>query len=172
MIKVCCFNYQAENPEDEDEEGVAKIVNVDDLNSEEMRYLLSKLLAMSVSQCCAATQRDSRVRELENKIAQITHQSTLHQQLLQHMIEQQDLEVYDLMLADQAEDDDDATSDLDSADEISVANTVVNNLNLDNVMSEDGVGSDSSLGRREKARRKMINREDLLFNDVEVSKDS
>jgi hypothetical protein len=32
---------------------------------------------------------------------QALKQNTLHQQLLQHMIEQQDLDIYDLMLANE-----------------------------------------------------------------------
>jgi hypothetical protein len=31
-----------------------------------------------------------------------------------------------------------------------------------------GTGSDSSLGRREKARRRNLNKEDLLFNDLDM----
>ena len=38
------------------------------------------------------------VRELDNQIQQAHQQNAMHQQLLQHMIEQQDLEIYDLML--------------------------------------------------------------------------
>ena len=37
-------------------------------------------------------------RELDNQIQQAHQQNAMHQQLLQHMIEQQDLEIYDLML--------------------------------------------------------------------------
>ena len=33
---------------------------------------------------------------------------------------------------------------------------------------DPGTGSDSSLGRKEKARRRNLNKEDLLFNDVDV----
>jgi hypothetical protein len=37
-------------------------------------------------------------RELDNQMQQALKQNSMHQQLLQHMIEQQDLEIYDLML--------------------------------------------------------------------------
>ncbi|TRY72220.1 hypothetical protein TCAL_03875, partial [Tigriopus californicus] len=154
---------QAGNTDENDEESVAKLINLDEIGLDESRYLLSKLLSMTVNQCCQSTQRDGQVKELENKISQITHQSTLHQQLLQHMIEQQDLDIYDLMLADQAEDE----SGTDS-DEVSVARSITN-LNLDlQPGTEDSVGSDSSMGRREKARRKMTTKEDLLFNDTDM----
>jgi hypothetical protein len=40
----------------------------------------------------------SIIRELDNQMQQALKQNSMHQQLLQHMIEQQDLEIYDLML--------------------------------------------------------------------------
>lgn len=158
---------QAENPETDDEETIAKTINIEDMNLEESKYFLSKLLSMTINQCCQATQREGKVKELENKIAQITHQSTLHQQLLQHMIEQQDLEIYDLMLAGEQGLEDSEDSDSEDLPPLNL------NLNLETtaVTSEDGVGSDSStMGRRsgDKARRKRTTKEDLLFNDVEV----
>eukprot|EP00095_Tigriopus_kingsejongensis_P007989 maker-scaffold269_size230758-snap-gene-0.23 protein:Tk07989 transcript:maker-scaffold269_size230758-snap-gene-0.23-mRNA-1 annotation:"kinesin-like protein kif21a-like" len=155
---------QAENPEEQDEESIAKLINLDTMGPDESRYLLAKLLSMTIHQCCQSTQRDGQVKELENKISQITHQSTLHQQLLQHMIEQQDLEIYDLMLAEQGEDESESESD-DSAPAPAVL-APPTNLNLD--LAEDSVGSDSSMGRREKARRKMTTKEDLLFNDIDM----
>ncbi len=161
---------QVENPEEDEEEAVAKIINVQDMGLEEARYFLGKLLNMTVNQCCQATQRDGQVRELENKIAQITHQSTLHQQLLQHMIEQQDLEVYDLMLAsEQGAEDSDSDSE---AEDLSVSlpppPPVVPNNNHLNLDGEETPGSDSSMGRRDKARSKKTTKEDLLFNDTDV----
>ncbi len=39
-----------------------------------------------------------KIRELDNQMQQALKQNSMHQQLLQHMIEQQDLEIYDLML--------------------------------------------------------------------------
>jgi hypothetical protein len=40
----------------------------------------------------------AEIRELDNQMQQALKQNSMHQQLLQHMIEQQDLEIYDLML--------------------------------------------------------------------------
>ena len=68
---------------------VAKVLDVGELGLAESHYFLQKMLDMTVNQCCSATQKDAKVRELENRINTITTQSTLHQQLLQHMIEQQ-----------------------------------------------------------------------------------
>ena len=81
---------------------------------EEARYLLEKLLTMTISQTCLATQKEGSIREMENRMTQAMKQNTLHQQLLQHMIEQQDLEIYDLMLANEQGDDD---SDSDSQED-------------------------------------------------------
>jgi kinesin family protein 4/21/27 len=53
---------QAENPEDDDEESIAKTINIQDLQPEEAKYFLTKLLSMTVNQCCQATQRDSKVQ--------------------------------------------------------------------------------------------------------------
>ena len=68
---------------------------------DEAKYLLEKLLTMTISQTCLATQKEGSIREMENRMTQAMKQNTLHQQLLQHMIEQQDLEIYDLMLANE-----------------------------------------------------------------------
>ncbi len=50
----------------------------------------------------AVTEKNSnfprKIRELDNQMQQALKQNSMHQQLLQHMIEQQDLEIYDLML--------------------------------------------------------------------------
>ena len=91
---------QAENPETDGdgEEAVFKMLNLDDIHIDEAKYLLEKLLAMTISQTCLATQKDGSIKEMENRMTQAMKQNTLHQQLLQHMIEQQDLDIYDLML--------------------------------------------------------------------------
>ncbi|CAB4065516.1 KIF4_21_27 [Lepeophtheirus salmonis] len=142
---------QAEDPEDEDEGGVTKIINITELQLDEAKYLMEKLLSMTISQSCLATQKDGA-------------------QLLQHMIEQQDLEVYDLMLLNEQGD---SESESDNESNIFVSNSseqqssVLPNNVTSEFMSEDN-GSDSSMGRREKARRKMTTKEDLLFNDTDV----
>ncbi len=158
---------EGENDEEEDPAGsVAKMLDVGVLGLEESRYLLQKLIDMTVSQCCQATQKDSKVRELENRINTITTQSTLHQQLLQHMIEQQDLEVFDLMIG--AEGTEENSEDPESEDYPSLP--PVANLNdlAEETTSAGGVGSDSSMGRKDKARRRITAKEDLLFNDLDT----
>ena len=142
---------QAGTAEGEDDEinNVSKVLDVGDLGLAESHYFLQKLLDMTVNTCCTATQKDAKVRELENRINTITTQSTLHQQLLQHMIEQQDLEVFDLMLGEQGTDDNSEDPDSDEFPlPLPSAAQVVNNLNNIELSEEGGVGSDSSMGRR------------------------
>lgn len=172
---------QAENPEEDEEESIlAKIVNIQEIGLDESKYLLEKLLSMTVNQCCLAMQKEGVVKEVENRMNQASKQNTLHQQLLQHMIEQQDLDIYDLMLTnEQGEEESDSDSE-DLSLSMTVSTLVSNasnppsqhatNVNLElMVASEDGgIGSDSSVGRREKARRKMTTKEDLLFNDTDM----
>merc|ERR1719175_304187 len=148
---------QSGNGPDEDEEAsIAKQLNIQDMRIDEAKYLLEKLLTMTISQTCLATQKEGSIREMENRMTQATKQNTLHQQLLQHMIEQQDLEIYDLML--QNEDGEADDSDSDSEEVVSSrsvppsAPSLGQDLMVKSLRVEEdaGTGSDSSLGRREK----------------------
>jgi hypothetical protein len=150
-----------EEPNEGEEELLAKMINLTEIELPEAKYMLEKLLSMSVVQCCMAMQKEGAIREMENRMNQASKQNTLHQQLLQHMIEQQDVEIYDLMLANEQGDED---SDSDSIEDNSLASNAVNI----EIEYDTAVGSDSSFGRREKARRKMTTMEDLMFNDTDV----
>ena len=77
------------NENDIEQEMLQKMVNLDEIQLPEAKYLLEKLLSMSVNQSCLAVQKDGAIREMENRMNQATKSNTLHQQLLQHMIEQQ-----------------------------------------------------------------------------------
>ena len=164
---------QANEIEEDAEDEVAKILDVGELGLEEARYLLEKMLTMTVNQTCLATQKEGRIKELDNRMQQALKQNSLHQQLLQHMIEQQDLEIYDLML--QNEDGELEESDSDNDEVLSSrlappASSLGQDPMLTSLRVEEdaGTGSDSSLGRKEKARRKNLNKEDLLFNDLDM----
>ena len=165
---------QANEVEEDAEDEVAKILDVGELGLEEARYLLEKMLTMTVNQTCLATQKEGKIKELDNRMQQAMKQNSLHQQLLQHMIEQQDLEIYDLML--QNEDGEADDSDSDSEEVVSSrsvppsAPSLGQDLMVKSLRVEEdaGTGSDSSLGRREKARRRNLNKEDLLFNDLDM----
>lgn len=160
----------------QDEEILSKTLNLSVIELPEAKYLLEKLLTMAVNQSCLAMQKDGAIREMENRMNQAAKQNTLHQQLLQHMIEQQDLEIYDLMLANEQGDED---SDSDSNEDFSSSSNnppiipAALELNLTNAattadhLTSDAGGSDSSVSRRDKARRKMTTKEDLLYNDTE-----
>ena len=97
------------------------MLNMADIRLPEAKYLLEKLLSMAFNQSYLALQKEGAIKELENRMNQAAKQTTLHQQLLQHMIEQQDLEIYDLMLANENGDED---SDSDSNEDLSSASLV------------------------------------------------
>merc|ERR1719397_763199 len=86
-----------------------------------IKYLLEKILSMTVNQTCLATQKEGKIKEMDNRMQQALKQNSLHQQLLQHMIEQQDLEIYDLMLQNE-----DGNTDSDNSD--SEAETVARSV--------------------------------------------
>ncbi len=146
----------------DDNEMLVKMINMTDMELPEAKYLLEKLLSMAVNQSCLAMQKEGAIREMENRMTQAAKQNTLHQQLLQHMIEQQDLEIYDLMLANEGQDDD---SDSDSIEDLSNSSNPVQNAIIE--INESEFNSDSSFGRRDKARRKMTTLEDCLYNDTD-----
>jgi len=154
---------QAAGQEEEDEEDeTKKILDISELQPEEAKYLLEKLLTMTVNQTCLATNQEGRIKELDNQIQQAHRQNAMHQQLLQHMIEQQDLEIYDLML--QNEEDDSCESDVE-IERPTLKLPMVASVKVD---EDTGTGSDSSIGRREKARRRNLNKDELLFNDTDM----
>jgi len=163
---------QANEVEEDEQEEVLKILDVQEIGIEEAKYLLEKLLSMTVNQTCLATQKEGKIKELDNRMQQALKQNSLHQQLLQHMIEQQDLEIYDLMLQNEdgnTESDSDSDPDLSSQPSASSLPAPVDPV-MSSIQAQDdpGTGSDSSLGRKEKARRRNLNKEDLLFNDVDM----
>merc|ERR1719483_773044 len=216
---------QANEVEEDEQDEVLKILDVQEIGIEEAKYLLEKLLSMTVNQTCLATQKEGKIKEIDNRMQQALKQNSLHQQLLQHMIEQQDLEIYDLMLTNEQGDED---SDSDSAEDFSTSsNNMTNSMlmtnstlmtnsviqmasafekgqiasvsafegpnlklptslsafetklasalasplksrNLEVLDTETEAGSDSSFGRREKARRKMTAKTDMLYNDTDL----
>ncbi len=42
-----------------------------DIRLDEAKYLLEKLLSMTVNQCCLATQKDGIIKEMENRMNQV-----------------------------------------------------------------------------------------------------
>jgi len=163
---------QANEVEEDEQDEVLKILDIQDIGIEEAKYLLEKLLSMTVNQTCLATQKEGKIKELDNRMQQALKQNSLHQQLLQHMIEQQDLEIYDLMLQNEdgnTDSDSDSDHDLSSQPSASSIPAPVDPV-MSSIQAQDdpGTGSDSSLGRKEKARRRNLNKEDLLFNDVDM----
>ena len=108
---------------------------------------------------------------MDNRMQQALKQNSLHQQLLQHMIEQQDLEIYDLMLqnedgnTDSESDDDDVVSSRNPPTSLSLPPPLDPMMKSIQDLDDAGTGSDSSLGRREKARRRNLNKEQRWKRD-------
>ena len=108
---------------------------------------------------------------MDNRMQQALKQNSLHQQLLQHMIEQQDLEIYDLMLqnedgnTDSESDDDDVVSSRNPPTSLSLPAPLDPMMKSIQDLDDAGTGSDSSLSRREKARRRNLNKEQRWKRD-------
>ena len=66
---------------------------------EEARYLLSKLMGMTLNQATLACQREAGNKELQSQVKQVMERDAVHQQLLQHVLANSDLEVYNLVAA-------------------------------------------------------------------------
>ena len=121
FIYIFIFSEQTETGTPHDLNLEEIMLNMADIRLPEAKYLLEKLLSMAFNQSYLALQKEGAIKELENRMNQAAKQTTLHQQLLQHMIEQQDLEIYDLMLANENGDED---SDSDSNEDLSSASLV------------------------------------------------
>ena len=64
---------------------------------EEARYLFAKLINMSLNHATLAAQREASNKELQNQVKQVLERDAVHQQLLQHVLANSDLEVYNLL---------------------------------------------------------------------------
>lgn len=64
---------------------------------EEARYLLAKLIGMTLNHATLAAQREASNKELQNQVKQVLERDAVHQQLLQHVLANSDLEVYNLL---------------------------------------------------------------------------
>lgn len=64
---------------------------------EEARYLLSKLIGMTLNTATLAAQREASNKELQVQVKQVLERDAVHQQLLQHVLANSDLEVYNLL---------------------------------------------------------------------------
>ena len=64
---------------------------------EEARYLLAKLIGMTLNHATLAAQREASNKELQGQVKQVLERDAVHQQLLQHVLANSDLEVYNLL---------------------------------------------------------------------------
>ena len=70
---------------------------VQPIDLEEARYLLSKLIGMTLNHATLAAQREASNKELQSQVKQVLERDAVHQQLLQHVLANSDLEVYNLL---------------------------------------------------------------------------
>lgn len=75
------------------------------MSAEELHYLISKLLSMSVNQATVAAQRQASIAELEGKMKQMEQTTSVQEQLLAHVLRDNDMNVYHLMSSLVAGDD-------------------------------------------------------------------
>lgn len=66
---------------------------------EEARYILSKLIGMTLNQATLAAQREANNKELQSQVKQVLERDAVHQSLLQHVLANSDLELYNLLTA-------------------------------------------------------------------------
>lgn len=66
---------------------------------EEARYILSKLIGMTLNQATLAAQREACNKELQSQVKQVLERDAVHQSLLQHVLANSDLELYNILAA-------------------------------------------------------------------------
>ncbi|KAB7501765.1 Kinesin-like protein KIF21A [Armadillidium nasatum] len=125
------------------------------LSPEEVYYLVSKLISMSVNQATLAAQRQAAIAELEGKMKQMEQTTSVQEQLLAHVLRDNDMNVYHLMSSLVAGDDNTPGSTESSRSNSPVEGVLGSCPSLEH--------SSDSLRRREKARRKTATTEDMLF---------
>ncbi|XP_076067796.1 kinesin-like protein 31E [Oratosquilla oratoria] len=138
------------------------------ISLEESRYLINKLVSMTINQATVAAQRQAAIGELEGKMKQncgsrpsgekMEQTTSVQEQLLAHVLGDKDMEVYSLMSSLVAGEDNTPAST-----ESSRSNSPVDGLMESS--STSLVFSTDSLKRRDKARRKTATTEDMLFTN-------
>jgi len=86
-----------ETKEGQGESDIDNLVQPHDM--EEARYLLTKLIGMTLNHAALAAQREASNKELDSQVKQVLERDAVHQQLLQHVLANSDLEMYNLVAA-------------------------------------------------------------------------
>lgn len=120
---------------------------------EECKYLLEKLLHMSINQSFQVTQKDTIVKELEVKLKQVIESNSVQQQLLQHVLHQANEDLYNFVMT---------TVDHEQAESIASSRST---SPIDTSSATDSLPPTATdvTNRRDKARKKAATPEDLLF---------
>ncbi|XP_022237698.1 kinesin-like protein KIF21A isoform X2 [Limulus polyphemus] len=122
------------------------------LQMDEARYLLQKLLNMAINQSFQVAQKETIVKEIEAKLKQVVNSNAVQQQLLQHVLHQANEELYNYVMA---------TVEPDHLESVETSRS---SSPLDRSLSQesDAVNTDT-LGRREKVRRRTATTQELLY---------
>ena len=135
------------------------------MDLEEARYLMTKLIGMTLNHATLAAQREASNKELQSQVKQVLERDAVHQQLLQHVLANSDLEVYNLLAtgtASQTSAQDEASSRSRSRSPSPVESVASAATNTTAASSRFGVGKKVS----KKARRLTFAApEDLLYCD-------
>ncbi|XP_076346255.1 kinesin-like protein KIF21A isoform X3 [Tachypleus tridentatus] len=122
------------------------------LQMDEARYLLQKLLNMAINQSFQVAQKENIVKEIEARLKQVVNSNAVQQQLLQHVLQQANEELYNYVMTTVV------------PDHLESVETSRSSSPLDRSLSQesDAVNTDT-LGRREKVRRRAATTQELLY---------
>ncbi|KAG1668931.1 Kinesin-like protein KIF21A [Nymphon striatum] len=147
-----------ESKEDIDIQGL-----VNSLQHEETRYLLEKILNLSINQSLVVAQKEASLKDTETKMAQVVQSNALHQQLLQHVLDHSDLELYNFVTMN-AQDEDANTDSGSSTRSQSPTNDLASQIMpaFGGVVSESVPNKDFQ-NKADKARRRTATHQELLY---------
>ncbi|XP_067137573.1 kinesin-like protein KIF21A isoform X2 [Centruroides vittatus] len=126
---------------------------ISNMQLEECKYLLEKLLHMSINQSFQVTQKDTNIKELEVKLKQVIESNSVQQQLLQHVLHQANEDLYNFVMT---------TVDHEQAESMASSRST---SPIDTSSAADSLPPTATdvTNRRDKARKKAATPEDLLF---------
>ncbi|XP_013396201.1 kinesin-like protein KIF21A isoform X2 [Lingula anatina] len=158
-IMDCQKNIMQMEESTKDEKDFSQLI--DKCTHEEALYLLEHFLGLAINKGLLAAQKETETRELGAKLHSSEMNSTLTQQLLEHVIADRvdDLEIYGIFPGEKEDSESSDTSNIDSP--------------VDRILMEDQILSSTpkpwqpgeKTGRRDKARRRTATTEDLLYPD-------
>ncbi|XP_033100030.1 kinesin-like protein KIF21A isoform X2 [Anneissia japonica] len=165
QISECQSNIMEmmENRDDGETQVISDVI--ESCNLLEAKYLLEHFLTLSINTGLVAAQRESTIRELDAKLHQVEQNSFVQQQLLQHVISDQqgmDIEVEGLFTQPEAY----GTSSSESSRASSPVDSSTSSQNVLPVINNGLPPTDVPLQPtkvKDKARRRTATQEELLY---------